>query len=133
MRLLAAVRLFPVLALLSPMEVVAGPPQGVKGAMTFDAVADGLRKYAKETDQAKRIRWLERLGPTGDPRVAVALGEVIFDDPSEPAAKSAAILLAHHFAPPTSRRMTRSQEIEAGLVWWLENRDDLRRRASQMP
>src|SRR4051794_8005929 len=63
------------LALLTPGTAPAGPPEGASGKMAFDSVAAGLRKYRKETDEAKRIRWLERLAPSKDPRVAVVLGE----------------------------------------------------------
>ncbi len=92
MRPLAVFLLFPVLALLSRQEAVAAPPEQVSGAMKFDPVADGLRKYAKETGRAKRIRWLEKLARSGDPRVAVALGDLMWDDPAAPAAEEAAAM-----------------------------------------
>ena len=63
------------LALLAPWPAAAGPPERVSGRMVFDEVAEGLRKYGKETDREKRIRWLRKLAPTGDVRVAVALGD----------------------------------------------------------
>ena len=56
-------------------QALAGPPGGVSGRMTFDEVADGLRKYRKETDEETRLQWLEELGRHQDVRVIVAMGE----------------------------------------------------------
>jgi hypothetical protein len=57
-----------VLPLLFAMgQALAGPPEKWSGKIVFDEVADGLRKYRKETDTVKRIKWLEKLAPTRDP------------------------------------------------------------------
>jgi hypothetical protein len=65
--------------------------------------------------------------------VGVVLGDVIFEDPAGSTAEMAAVLLRRHFACPNRRQMTRDDEIDAGLAWWLENREDLCRRAKQLP
>src|SRR5690242_17479371 len=64
------------LRVLAPASL-AGPPDAPSGRLALDEVADGLRKYHKEKNRAKRLEWLRRLAPTGDPRVGVALGEAL--------------------------------------------------------
>jgi len=72
-RMIAAV----LLLLFALGQAVAGPPEKSSAKMVLDEVADGLRKYRKEQDTEKRIRWLKKLAPTKDPRVAVALGDAL--------------------------------------------------------
>jgi hypothetical protein len=55
--------------------ILASPPARHSGRMSFDGMADGLRKYAKETDDKKPIAWLKKLAPTRDPRVALLIWE----------------------------------------------------------
>ncbi len=121
------------LALLSPGMAVGGPPEGAPGRMVFDEVADGLRRMRSARELPRRAEWMEKLAPTGDPRVALALGEVIFEDPAAPSAKTACVLLCRHFARRNLPTLTRADEIDAGVVWWIENRDELRRRAALLP
>jgi hypothetical protein len=65
--------LLPLLLLsLAPADLAA-PPEQPSGRMVFDKVAAGFRKYRKETDTKKHIKWPTRLAPTHDPPVAVAL------------------------------------------------------------
>ena len=117
-------RLLIALLLLLPGQALAGPPEGVSGRMAFDAVADGLRKYAKETDPEMRAGRLAALAPSQDPRVAVALGEAM-QDPS-PAVLAAAFRgAAAYYGAGTS-----TAEV---CAWWQENEADLRRRASELP
>jgi hypothetical protein len=111
-------RLLIALLLLLPGQALAGPPEGVSGRMAFDAVADGLRKYAKETDPEMRAGRLAALAPSQDPRVAVALGEAM-QDPSP------AVLAAAHYGAGTS-----TAEV---CAWWKQNEADLRRRAKLLP
>jgi hypothetical protein len=129
-----------VLAVVSP-TVAASPPEKVAGVMTFDAVANGLRKYAKETDQAKRIRSLEKLAPTGDPRVAIALWETQFsftdETPEDEKRLRAKIgdLLDHYFVSGTRFHHVDEgggQLFETG-AWWDATEADLRRRAARLP
>jgi hypothetical protein len=68
--------LLPLLALLVlPAQVVAGLPEGASRKTVLDEVEDGLRKYRKEKDEEKRYRLLEKLAPTKDARVAIAIME----------------------------------------------------------
>jgi hypothetical protein len=114
----------PLLALLVAAPAAAGPPEAVSGRMVFDVVADGLRKYARETDPEMRARRLAALAPSQDPRVAVALGEAM-QDPS-PAVLAAAFRgAAAHYGAGTS-----TAEV---CAWWKQNEADLRRRAQELP
>src|SRR5438309_980167 len=89
--------LLALLAVLSPGPVaLAGPPEAVSGRMVLDEVADGLRRYRNEGDVGKRMEILWRLAPTGDPRVAVALGEAL-SDPSPGVRLSAGHALTRHY------------------------------------
>jgi hypothetical protein len=117
------------LLLLSPAPALnAGPPEWTPGKMVFDEVADGLRKYRKETALEQRVRWLERLAPTRDPRVALALMDADYEDG---AIKSAAArLLGGYFVQGT--RFEHANFYDVG-GWWKENEADLRRRAKQLP
>ncbi len=139
-KIIAAVLMLATLALLSPGRAVAGPPEGVSGKMTFDEVADALRKYRKETDEGKRMGWLWKLAPTRDPRVAVALGEAFAAGrpPRMPGAPFyvtgldtvAAMGLIENRFPPTQ-----PPDLNWDVVrqWWRDNEADLRRRAAQLP
>jgi hypothetical protein len=129
------VLLLAVLALLSPGKAVAGPPEGVSGKMVLDEVADGLRQYRMTRDQNRRINWLERLAPTGDPRVAVALGEALKGE-GELVRLAAARNVVYYGAPPivaSPRVGFEARQIERASHWWAANEADLRRRAKQLP
>jgi hypothetical protein len=90
--------------------------------MAFDDVADGLRKYRAEKDEQKRFRLLEALAPTLDPRVAL----MIYNPPHD-----------LHFVEVIPRgKLLKRYYIPSGQPvdwWWGRNRDDLERRACQMP
>jgi hypothetical protein len=124
--------LFAVLALLlQGRAVFAGPPEGVSGAMTLDEVAEGLRRYRKETDPEKRIRWLEKLAPTRDPRVGVALGETFGQEPEAVWYCATQLVIRYYFTEPVA-----NPEFDPGPKtdrWWKQNEADLRRRARELP
>jgi len=117
--LCAALALAP-LALLAPVPpATAGPPEGPSGRMVLDEVADGLRKCRAEQEPGKRFRWLERLAPTADPRVYVALLDFDYSDVPQP------------------ERRERAREIVLVICgqsqWWGVDEDELRRRAKELP
>jgi hypothetical protein len=116
-----------ILALLAlvPAPAFAGPPERPSARMTFDEVADGLRKYRRQADVDRRIGWLERLAPTGDSRVAVALGEALAAPDSAEVQRRAGYLLCKYFCPPCDYDISR--------LWWRECEADLRRRAALLP
>jgi len=103
----AVLLLLVALVLSSPGQVAAGPPERVPAKLALDTVANGLRKYRKETDAKERIQWLKRLAPTRDPRVAVALFECLDAPPTFPYVigspdprLSAWDLLQRYYLPP---------------------------------
>jgi hypothetical protein len=134
--------LLPLLAVLlvpaTGRPVRAGPPEGVSGAMALDEVADGLRKYRREKDRARRAALLTRLAATRDPRVALVLGEALdraagardFDNLEVPI-----ILLATHYVPKKAALAGSISPIDGHDVvkWWKANEADLRRRAKLLP
>ena len=121
------------LALLAPWPAAAGPPERVSGRMVFDEVAEGLRKYGKETDREKRIRWLRKLAPTGDVRVAVALGDA-WGDTDGGLGTIAQNLLAEHYCPKGDEPKSHGAMTWGRVTdWWKKNEADLRRRAKELP
>jgi hypothetical protein len=110
-----------------------------------DEVADGLRQYRKATSLAVRVKLLEKLAPTRDPRVAIVLGEAFeawvkwWRDDVPPDKRDekelgvrALILLWRHFVPASGRVSGSDPELHV-YRWWLKNEADLRRRAKQLP
>jgi hypothetical protein len=119
----ALLPLVTVLAVVRPATGVAGPPEGVSGRMVFDGVADGLRKYRMETDEGKRIAWLEKPAPARDPRVALLIWEYPVDEITPSQFISLRRLLVRYYVPC-------GQALDG---WWRANEADLRRRAKQLP
>jgi hypothetical protein len=131
-RTFAAAVLLATLAMLLPGKAPAGPPEGASGKMAFDRVGAGLDRYRRERDLSKQLRWLERLAPSGDPRVGVALGEYVSDDNPHAARQIVALLLLRHFVPAAAQRDYFLHGPDTGH-WWRANEADLRRRAAQLP
>jgi hypothetical protein len=130
-RTFAAAVLLVALGLLSPGKAVAGPPEGAPGKMTFDAVADGLRRYHRERDMDKCIPLLQRLAPTKDPRVAVAMGE--FCENERRAGLPPGINSCLYIAAQDLLRLYYISTDQSANEWWDRNKADLRRRAAQLP
>jgi hypothetical protein len=120
--------LLAVLALTLPAKAVAGPPEVVSGKMVFDEVADRLRKCRKEKDEGRTMALLRNLAPTNDPRVAVALGELL-SGRDEEVGSEATLLLRQGFRFD----ITSNRYREMARAWWKKNEADLRRRAKQLP
>jgi hypothetical protein len=95
--------LFAALALVPPGTAVAGPSEGLSVTMVLlDKVAKGLRKYHKEKDPQKRLAWLEALGATGDPRVALALVDAANNQNGDDLDCEAADILWWYYASPAA-------------------------------
>jgi hypothetical protein len=128
--------LLTLLALLTPGQAVAGPPDGATGKMVLDEVADGLRKYRQATTADRRSDWLVKLVATRDPRVGVALGEQLGYDDEVDCFWAAFLIWANYVKTPPSRT---PKTIEPAFIrqtaneWWEKNEADLRRRAAQLP
>jgi hypothetical protein len=129
------------LALLSPGEAGAGPPERASGKMVFhDEVAEGLRKYGQEKDPEKRLAWLQRLGATGDPRVALALVDAANNRNGDDLDCEAADIVWWYYASPdaASHRGRVTDDIgspprgKGFRPWWKANEADIRRRAAQL-
>src|SRR5438105_3952908 len=113
--------LFAVLSLLAPgLAARAGPPEGASAATVLDEVADGLRRYRLARTPAGRVAWLERLAPTPDPRVRVALGRALTDESPE-VQSAAAVLLLSHVAEIVTRPTPPEEPRDAALRWWKRN------------
>ena len=112
-----------------PGNSVAGPPEKISGVMVFDEVADGLRKYRQETDTGRRIRRLEKLALTRDPRVAIVLGDLLGSTDRETQIYAAGII-DRHFHPFVYQGI--GILVLQARVWWMDNQADLRRRAEQI-
>jgi hypothetical protein len=129
------------LALLSPSTAVGSPPEAPSGKTVLapDEVADGLRQYRKECDWLKRLNWLKKLAPTGDPRVAVAIMDFSFSAVPEfdrsDAEHYTGFLLAYHFVARTHFDHVQSdgkaRVYDVGK-WRSANEADIRRRAKQL-
>src|SRR6516165_10105366 len=100
-----------------------------------------LRKYHKEKDPEKRLAWLQTLGATGDPRVALALVDAANNQNGDDLDCEAADILWWHYASPdaASRRgIVNRQALKAPRgssfrAWWKKNEADVRRRAALLP
>jgi hypothetical protein len=112
--------------------------------MAFDAVGTSLDRCQAEHDPQKRIRLLTRLVHTGDPRVAVALGEAMYSDKLSLCyfaaigfAEYAGIDLGEGYANEWLKSKPDVRRIEEGLVrardWWHANQAYLRQRAKEVP
>jgi hypothetical protein len=119
------------LVLVLPGRAVAGPPEGVSGKMVLDGVADGLRRYQKETDPEKRMGWLRRLAPNRDPRVTVALGEAMKPARGKLAIAAGCLMWRHHMSP-LYRKSATPNFVEAA-EWWVDVEPLLRASARQLP
>jgi hypothetical protein len=138
----ACLPFFAALALPSPGRADAGPPVGVseKMMMTFDGVAEGLRKYRKEKDPERRLAWLQALGATGDPRVALALVDAANNQNGDDLDCEAADLLWWYYASPdaASHRGPVNPDVvnpppgKGFRPWWKANEADVRRRAARL-
>ncbi len=119
---------------LSPQPLtIAGPPEKASGKMVLDEVAEGLRRYRKESNLAKRVDWLEKFAPTRDPRVAIALNEAI-TGASGQLPESMWFRVAYLLDDYYLRNTKFHSEKHINLAgWWEANEADLRRRAKLLP
>jgi hypothetical protein len=105
-----------------------------------DEVTEGLRQYRKEKDPGKRLAWLQTLGATGDPRVALALVDAANNRSGDDLDCEAADLLWWYYASPdaASHRGRGDHDVvpppgKGFRPWWKANEGDVRRRAAQLP
>ncbi len=118
--------------LLLPAPLFAGPPERVSAKMVLGssghAVTNGLRQ---QRTYEGRIHWLDTMAPTGDPRIAVALGrELEGDDTSSDIDVVVVRVIARNYI---RKPMSDVQKVHAAYKWWNKNKTDLRRRAKLLP
>lgn len=137
-----ATLLLAALVLLPAGKALAAPPEKVSGKMVLDEVGYGLRRYARRDGcgDKRRVEWLKKVAINRDPRVAIALVELVFDGEYLLVRDEAAIELWKRYIRRLNSieamQLDRSQlkalrEVIRG--WWIKNGDDLRRRAAQLP
>jgi hypothetical protein len=95
--------------------------------MVLDEVADGLRQNRREKRPDMRSMWLWRLAPTLDPRVAMALGDVLADSQLR---GDGCALLGIYYIPSDEIKGETSACFDE---WWKRSQAGLRRRAKQLP
>jgi hypothetical protein len=133
-----ALSLFAALTLLPPGEAVAGPPVGPLGKMVLatDEAGDWLRTFRTEKDEDKRLDMLRgELVQGPDPRVAVGLGEALYDSSGAVRTRAAYVIIYNHDGLGKYLRRPPPPEvaIRAASIWWQDNKADLRRRAARIP
>lgn len=123
----------PALVLLMPEPSAhAGPPDAPSGVMVLlDQVADGLRRYRRETTPEKRIWWLKKLAPSKDARVAVALGEAATSDDLD-VSQWAIRLVFQHYDMPSSEDSGAAPIRGIGCRWRRQNESQLRGQAARL-
>ncbi len=109
----------------------ARPPEGITGRMALDRVGAGLDCYARAKDSNRRLWWLKRLAPTRDPRVAIALAELMRVG-ADTDRIAAARLLYSYYKDPTE--LGAADLLEHYMEeWWGRRGPELRRRANEYP
>jgi hypothetical protein len=127
------------LALATLLSVVplasALPPEGPSGEMALarDGVSEALLKYRRESDPHRRLALLTDLAEVRDPRVAVALGQALYDRRAEVRVQAAFGILFNQSGEEVKKMMTAQAALSRAREWWAANEDDLRRRARQLP
>jgi hypothetical protein len=127
------------LALLALLAVApAAPalaPDGPSGEMALarDQVSEAIRKYRKESDPHRRLALLTDLGEVRDPRVAVMLGEALYDRRSEMRVQAAFAILFHQSGEKVKRMMPAREVLTWAQEWWANHEADARRRARRLP
>ncbi len=123
------------LAVLSPGRAVAGSPEPTSGRMVLarDAVSESLAKYRRESDPHRRLALLTDLAATRDPRVAVALGQALYDHRTEVRVQAAFGILFNQTGEKPKKMLTPNQALNWARDWWAANEDELKRRSRRLP
>jgi hypothetical protein len=106
-----------------------------------DSVARELRLFRTEADPKKRVAMIPRFGKIRDPRVTVALMEVVQEGAEKDWALdtqsgvallmvASSMLVQHHI--PEEEWIT-AKYWTVALLWWEKHGADVRRRASALP
>src|ERR1043165_2375720 len=97
-----------------------------------DEVGDKLLRLRLETYPEKRIALMKEVGPIRDPRVTVALMDVVLNDQSEPdQLLVASSLLVNYHIPKEDWVPAKNWTV--ARHWWEKNGAEVRRRAEALP
>jgi hypothetical protein len=108
-------------------SALALPPEGSSSQMVYDDVGDGLRRHPREKSDWRRMAWLKTVAPKRDPRVGIALTELVFDGEGLMLRQEAAVELHVYYIRPYAPRATLSLDPRKGAAlqtrvrdWWRE-------------
>jgi hypothetical protein len=140
--LTALLSILAVLVVLLSGKAAASPPERPLDRMVLDQVADGLRRYARRDGRGdeRRVEWLKKVAPAKDPRVVIALAELVFDGQTLAVRDEAALVLwKHHIrrAGATGLMPSGAAALEALRSrirdWWSVQGEGYRLAAKQLP
>jgi hypothetical protein len=101
-------------------------------ALARDKVGEALRKYRRESDLHRRLALLADLAAVRDPRVAVALGQALYDPREEIRTQAAFGILFNQSGEGVKKMMTPRAALGWARDWWGAHEADLRR-AARLP
>jgi len=117
------------------------PPAAGLPAVTKDPVATELRHFGGLADPSDRVQAIKRLGRVRDPRVTVALMELVRAEVAVQQAgqtDSSGMLIAASYALfeyhiPEPERVYGVKYWTGALMWWEAHGPDVRQRAASLP
>ena len=129
---LAALLLFP------GQMALCDVPKELPAAIVVDPVAQVLQRFRRETDPKIQISLIRKFGHIRDPRVTVALMEVVLraadknwaDGETGLLLMASSRLVPHHI--PEKDWVTAKYWVVA-LLWWEDNEEEVQYRAGLLP
>jgi hypothetical protein len=105
-----------------------------------DRLARQLRRFRTETDPERRVEEIRRFGPVQDPRVVLALMEVVLDemakyysaggDPPQLLLFASSELVEHHIPQD---EWVPAKYWAVAARWWVKHEDETRKNAAALP
>jgi hypothetical protein len=110
-------------------------------AVAEDPVASELRRFRRLSDRGEWLRDVKRLGPIRDPRVTVALMDVVRAEAAEQQAGRPcdegklmwASFAVCEYHIPEAERMYGTKYWAGALIWWEKHEAEFRQRAASLP
>lgn len=109
---------------------LADAPRGVSTRAARDEVAEKVQRLRQETEPEKRLALVREIGRIPDPRVSVALMELVLEltpKGDSPLLMEAAYFFVRHHIPPHEAPPTKFPRSAA--IWWEQHEAEVRRRA----
>jgi hypothetical protein len=114
--------------------LAAGPPEGVSGRMVLDELTEKLARLRVEKDPNRKLALVKELGPVRDPRVTVALMEIVLTaQRADPLLIDVSVLLYQYHIPDNDKISLTAIDWTLCRQWWEKHEADVRRRAAQLP